>query len=1822
MAKQTHASKTSEAKNQENSNQEPLSNFEMPEKIKIKVKGSSIDNEIDQQNELFPLKCKINLRSKRSEEQKEFVFDGNEIGQLDFEDGTEWIGYMGDLLEIYNDETDTRASEADTYYLSNTLAESASSERGIVKTIFSIFGLSVFKPMIAKEVQGFIKYIDKKIVETPGLYSIDKNFKKTPFNSNQALKGSVLLLLHGVLSISESAFDGLKDNEELFGLYNHILVYDHHTLQKNPIENALEILKALPDSITIDILSHSRGGLVGDVLCRCSFKNSSIGFNNEEVKKLTENDEVQAEDLKELNNIALQKEIIINNFVRVACPAGGTTLLSKRLDHFLNILLNTFGAISGLKANPIYLIIKELLMEVVNCRTQAKDIPGLWAMTPDSSYQSVNNNREVNVVPNLYVVAGDAEGSWNILKNTGQTLAVILTNLFYQEANDFAVDTKSMKKGMSRANGLYQYISRSTQTNHFNYFSKDEKAKAAVLLALRQKTFNDQIRFEYISKDQMDRGVGLALTFNHYMVEQVSGERPIAILIPGIMGSTLQDSKNDIWVNLSRIAQGDMVNNLKIDDPDITPSGAIAKYYMDMGKFLQEKNDLRVFAFDWRKSLKDAASSLKEVIELYLKYNQPITIVAHSMGGLVAKHLMFLYPDLWNQFKEGLQNKLILLGTPWKGSHLIMEVLTGHSSRLKLLGRMDLPHLMSTLLKEVARYPGVLELLPLDTSGFTDESLKNELPIAQFKGYDDKAFWDAIRKYAPLAVQVDQGFQTTIKNFINRVNGEGIKYSEFTLSEDDKKKVFYIAGQDDTVFGCKIKNGFFKGKHLVYLSTPKGDGSVTWDLGIPKELPTEQVFYSRINHTDLSNDKLIFNAVSDIIEKGTTDKLPHEAPEVRSGMAIKEISQIDSIAADDNELMDLMFGTKPKTAKNLPLLEPLQVSVLNGDLKYSNFPIMLGHFKGDNLFSAEKALDNYLKGKLSERHRLGYYPNEIIESEITYQASGQPKGALIIGLGRQNDLTAYRLALSVERAVIKYAFFFRDNYELAKNKQYAKGISAILIGSSFGGLPVENCVQAIISGVQKANDCIVGIQKGLEPIRFLEFVDYYEDKAQQCYLSLKKLESDYNQNNIKVLKFESGIGNMKRIVLNDNASWWHTISTATQYLDEKETNPIGLLHNMSDGKARVEQSNVCSDLKVASFLTEQFSESARWDYKLSKTLFELLIPNNFKSVLKNQNNIIWKMDEYAAQFPWEMFHDYIDDRNMQNQIPTFVNTGFIRQFITDHYRVQPTMVDQRKALVVGEPDYSNTQFVSLPGAAQEARLVSQIISSNRYDVQTLIHERASNIIKELFSDAYRIVHFAAHGIYEKIVEDGNERIRAGVVLGDGLFLEPCTLNQLSAIPEFIFINCCYSGTIVPSDEKYYKHRPHLAANIGTQLIEMGVKAIVITGWAVDDVAANTFAEAFYNYMFEGYEFGQSVKLARRKCYEKHANTNTWGAYQCYGDPYFKLSNKSPNQKVEEVYVTPSQAIVDLENMISILKGQKLNVNKQLEHLEQIKKRVNNAQLENSAILEHYALVYGELGEFEPAVSLFEQLLKTEKANFSVTSIEQYLDLNSRLLLVKSINDKSNSGNLIVESKGIIAKLELLNSLGKTSERLNILGGMHRRASLISNSPEEKEEHLERMYLYFRQAYDLFEDRKMEVLAYPLSNFILANWFCKTNKENLDTLAIADFKTEGQSLIEALKAAINSMNEKGITNKTFFAASAQAKLYSCLYILDTDNEINFNQFKSILLAALNNYGNIKNIKGQQELIWFLCNQFGKNTGKYKKLIALYGELKQMLQELNK
>ena len=92
--------------------------------------------------------------------------------------------------------------------------------------------------------------------------------------------------------------------------------------------------------------------------------------------------------LHELLGELATREIRVTRFVRVACPARGTTLASGRLDRWLSML--NFLAGKALGESP-FADGLEFLLAVVKERTDPRTLPGLEAMMPGSALTRLLN---------------------------------------------------------------------------------------------------------------------------------------------------------------------------------------------------------------------------------------------------------------------------------------------------------------------------------------------------------------------------------------------------------------------------------------------------------------------------------------------------------------------------------------------------------------------------------------------------------------------------------------------------------------------------------------------------------------------------------------------------------------------------------------------------------------------------------------------------------------------------------------------------------------------------------------------------------------------------------------------------------------------------------------------------------------------------------------------------------------------------------------------------------------------------------------------------------------------------------------------------------------------------------------------------------------------------------------------------------------------------------------------------------------------------------------------------------------------------------------
>ena len=186
---------------------------------------------------------------------------------------------------------------------------------------------------------------------------------------------------------------------------------------------------------------------------------------------------------------------------------------------------------------------------------------------------------------------------------------------------------------------------------------------------------------------------------------------------------------------------------------------------------------------------------------------------------------------------------------------------------------------------------------------------------------------------------------------------------------------------------------------------------------------------------------------------------------------------------------------------------------------------------------------------------------------------------------------------------------------------------------------------------------------------------------------------------------------------------------------------------------------------------------------------------------------------------------------------------------------------------------------------------------------------AQAILIALLKDPYRIVHVAGHGAPGE---------HGGVVLsGENTFLGANEINAMRSIPELVFLNCCHTAARDPSTILQPYDRAQFAANVAESLIRIGVRCVVAAGWAVKDDAAETFATAFYVALLNGSRFIEAVGLARTAAWNTSPDSNTWAAYQCYGDPDWRWRAARRNDTARLLAVPLKDEFSDLASPVSL-----------------------------------------------------------------------------------------------------------------------------------------------------------------------------------------------------------------------------------------------------------------------------------------------------------------
>ena len=328
-------------------------------------------------------------------------------------------------------------------------------------------------------------------------------------------------------------------------------------------------------------------------------------------------------------------------------------------------------------------------------------------MVPDSPLVRWLNSGDEPISGQLRVVAGDLEGD-----SLGSWVKTLLADAFYWTDNDIVVQTRSMYGGTPRAGGASFLLDQGGKVTHFNYFANERTATAIVsaLVQDRPAGFRPIGPLSWAGEDSS--GVRAARARPADLPPP--HERPAVFVLPGILGSHLKAGDKRIWLSLRLIGGLDRLAWKDGAADGVSPDGPIGMFYDDLIDYLGDTHEVMPFSFDWRRPIEQEALRLAAAVTQALDARdasrQPVRLIAHSMGGVVARTVQIVAPKVWDRLMARDGARLLMLGTPNGGSWAPMQVLSGDDSFGNALAAFGAPFQDHEARELMAAMPGFIQL--------------------------------------------------------------------------------------------------------------------------------------------------------------------------------------------------------------------------------------------------------------------------------------------------------------------------------------------------------------------------------------------------------------------------------------------------------------------------------------------------------------------------------------------------------------------------------------------------------------------------------------------------------------------------------------------------------------------------------------------------------------------------------------------------------------------------------------------------------------------------------------------------------------------------------------------------------------------------------------------------------------------------------------------------------------------------------------------------------------------------------------------------------
>jgi hypothetical protein len=778
---------------------------------------------------------------------------------------------------------------------------------------------------------------------------------------------------------------------------------------------------------------------------------------------------------------------------------------------------------------------------------------------------------------------------------------------------------------------------------------------------------------------------------------------------------------------------------------------------------------------------------------------------------------------------------------------------------------------------------------------------------------------------------------------------------------------------------------------------------------------------------------------------------------------------------------------------------PLRLAVRSGDVRFVHQPIVIGHYRSEHFSGSEAVLDQVLDGELARALDLGVYAeaagswqlfrNRRAPRDNPWQLP-RPHAVIVVGLGEEGTLRPAALADAVRQGVLAWAQRLDDDGDAPAGFE----LCATLLGSGGSGITVHDSAQAVARGVAEARVALARAAR-LPQVTALTLVELYLSRATEAWRALRVLETAHRGLFELDPVVQDGTGAITRPAHDGyRGAPYDFVQVTTRAHPARGT---GFTYALDTRRARTEIRAQQLQSPLVRELVRTAADDAHADPDVGRTLFSLLVPLELRPYLASATELVLGVDAGSAPVPWEVLDD--DDTTRRGdpaREPWALRVKMVRKFRTRVFRER--VRDARRddaVLVVGDPR-TGDGWASLPGARREARAVAARFAKGggARRVRLLVppdgaeHDanpvEAVQVMNALFDGPYRVLHVAAHG---EPPESAGEASAArgpdatpeprGIVLSNGTHLGARELGQLPVVPELVFVNVCHGaqgedGALLRGDDGH--DRPRLAAGLAQSLVETGVRCVVAAGWAVDDEAATTFADAFYEALLAGERFIEAISRARHAA-ARHGGT-TWAAYQCYGDPDWRLVRRPTDDAAPRAGNALPPEVASARGLAYLLEELRVRatygtpddravVVARLDAIDRELPRLRPMWADAGEVADALGQALAAAGRTEHALAWLDRAAGRDDAAVTLHALEQRANLRARLAWTRfaeaAAGDATRAGlrdaarDAREPMERALEEIAALVRLGETVERRALAGSVHKRLAMIARELRDR-----------------------------------------------------------------------------------------------------------------------------------------------------------------------